>query len=91
MAKRTKAQHADRVVNTVTGEMGTIVDTHTEVGGKHSGRPPNYGVLLDSGPRALVIWSATHAEWSHPPASRKCFRCGDKGHTAVTCPKGDRP
>jgi hypothetical protein len=92
--KRTKAAHGDRVVNTTTGETGTIYDTHE--GSKKKGQAAvdvkvHYSVLRDTGPRVGVVWEADECEWEPAVGARTCKRCNQTGHTAIDCPNGDMP
>lgn len=84
---RTKAEQLDRATNTKTGEVATVMTVHTETTPK--GAPPNYSVMLDTGPRRTHIWRGENVEWTARSGPRKCYRCGETDHTVVTCCYGD--
>lgn len=85
MAKRTKAQELDRVRHLTTGATGTIFQVYD--GNKH--QPPNYGLILDTGPRVRTLWKSTECEWAPAGAQRRCYRCGEQTHWTIACPYGD--
>ena len=84
---RTKAEQLDRATNTKTGEVATVMSVHTETTPK--GSPPNYGVMLDTGPRRIHVWKGADVEVTFRSGARKCHRCGEADHDVVHCLYGD--
>lgn len=78
MSAPATAKYLDRV-RLPDGRMGTVVDVHAK------GDDTKVGVLLDTGPRKMLLLELATLVRSAPVTG--CRRCGDTTHPAPACRK----